>query len=352
MIRRTDTQQEREDEVFYRAAEHFSRTGRPAASKDIADQMGLSSATVRNIFARLEEQELICKLHTSGGRVLTLKGLRRYAGKLLQASRLDERTRAEIAGRWERGVSPEDILQTAGQILAELSACTALVISPKQSRPLQQIQFVRIDDGQTLVVLMFKDGTYENRMTDTPKDLTQDDLTRAANYLNANLENSTLAELRERVTQDLREIESEFGEITAALIEKGVRISLTDLPLEDGGHLILRGHVHLLDNARVQKDIENAQALLAYLEERKNTARILEKISPGDELQILVGTGEEHDSAPAGCSLILAPYKGPGERPLGVVGVVGTHPRIDYGRVIPIISHTSQMMSKWAKGPQ
>ena len=190
---------ERNREVFRRLVEAYMETGEPVGSARLAErlQIKLSSATIRNVMADLQESGLLYSPHTSAGRIPTPVGLSFFVDGLLEIGNVSEDDRANIdAACAATGRSMEDLLTEAVDGLSGLSHCAGLVLAPKQDAPLRHVEFVGLSPSRVLVVLVTEDGQVENRVIETPGGWTPSSLIEATNYINAKVLGRTFVELQ------------------------------------------------------------------------------------------------------------------------------------------------------------
>lgn len=339
---------ERSREIFRVIVDSYMQSGDPVGSRTIARLAGLnlSPATIRNVMADLEDAGLLYAPHTSAGRMPTQQGLRLYVDGLMQIGDLGAAERAEIEARCSAaGQSLPRMMEQAGSMLAGLSAAAGLVLAPKTDKPVRQIQFVQLEPGKVLIVLVTTDGMVENRVMEVAADTSAGALTMASNFLNARVAGRTLAEVRGEIELEIAQNRAQLDSLTAMLVQRGLAL---EPQVAAGGHIIVRGQSHLLEDVRAIEDLERARHLLAALEEQETMARLLESTQDAEGIQIYIGAENgvfEH----SGWSMIISPYKSPQNRIIGAIGVIGPT-RLNYSRIIPIVDYTSKVMGRLLGG--
>jgi len=219
----------------------YMKSGEPVGSRTIARGLGLSlsSATIRNVMADLEEAGLLYAPHTSAGRLPTQQGLRLYVDGLMEIGDLSPEERRAIEAQCEgTGQTITQVMERATSLLSGLSSAASLVVAPKTDKPLKQIQFTLLERGRALVILVMKDGMIENRVMEVPADVTPALLTTAANYLNARLTGKTLAQAQRDIFREIEENRAQIDLLTADLVKRGLALTPQG-PLD--GHIIIRG---------------------------------------------------------------------------------------------------------------
>lgn len=339
---------ERSREIFRLIVDSYLGGGDPIGSRTLSERLGqkmgmtLSSATIRNVMADLEESGLLYAPHVSAGRLPTPQGLRFYIDGLMEIGNLAEHDRRQIESQCTgSGQSMTQMLERAGSLLAGLSAGAGIVIAPKTEKPVKQIQFVKLDGNRVLVVLVMQDGMVENRVMNVGGNIPQSALIAAGNYLNDRLSGRSLDEARNAILKEIGENRAKLDSIASSLVNQGLAVPPSNTP---DGHIIIRGQSSLLQDVRAIEDLERARLLFAALEEQETIARLLDATHDADGIQIFIGT-ESQTFQHAGWSMVMSPYRNGEGQLIGAIGVIGPT-RLNYGRIIPIVDYTSKIMGK------
>lgn len=336
---------ERSREVFRHIVDSYVETGEPVGSRTLSRRMeqGLSPATVRNVMADLEEAGLLFAPHISAGRLPTDLGLRIFVDGLLEiGGDLTQEERESLEGKCaSAGRSFAEVMEDAGTALAGLTECAGLVISPKTDAPLRQIEFLALNGGKALVVMVTDSGMVENRVIDLPAGLPPSALTQAANYINSRLANTTMQEARVRIQTEIAERRTELDALTSKLVSDGIALWAGGAP---GGSLILRGQSKLLNDVHAVEDLERIRQLFEALESRESLLQLLDATGEADGVQIFIGA-ENLLFRNSGCSMIIAPYHDQSRRVVGALGVIGPT-RMNYARIIPMVDYTSKLLGR------
>lgn len=340
-----DELNERARAVLRLVVDSYMETGEPVGSRTLSRSSGLdlSPATIRNVMADLEEGGLLFAPHTSAGRLPTQRGMRLYIDGLMEIGRLnDEEQRAIEAQFGDTEQSVASLLGRASSLLSGLSAAAGLVVAPKTDKPVKSIQFVRIEQRRVLVVLVLDDHSVENRVMECDADITPSSLEMAANYLNERLSGKSLAQMRDSILHEIGGNRSRLDALSADLVRRGIAVPSTSGAIE--GHIVIRGQAKLLQDVRALEDIARARDLLAALEEQETAARLLDAVQDAEGAQIFIGT-ENRMFGQAGWSMVIAPYCTPEKSIIGAIGVIGPV-RLNYGRIIPLVDYTAQVVGR------
>ncbi len=337
---------ERSRTILRQIVESYLETGEPVGSRNLsrALPMTLSPASIRNVMSDLEQLGLIAAPHTSAGRLPTQLGLRLFVDGLLEIGDLTARERRQIEQHitGKRSQSIDDVLHEAGEMISGLSHCAGVVLAEQQVARLKHIEFVLLEPGKALVVLVGEDQTIENRIISLPPGLPPSALVEAANYLNTRVRGSTIAEARARIEAELQSSRAELD----ALTQKGIQAGLAEWSgsLDDRKSLIVRGQANLLKDVTAEVDLERIRRLFDDLERKRDLVQLLGLSENADGVRIFIGSENKLFSL-SGSSLIVAPFHDDQRKIVGVLGVIGPT-RINYARIIPMVDYTAKLVSR------
>lgn len=336
---------ERAQAILRYVVDTYMETGEPVGSRTIARYLEntLSPATIRNVMSDLESGGFLYAPHTSAGRLPTAQGLRLYIDGLMEIGNLTAADRNVIEAQCNTaGSSMNAVFERATSMLSGLSSAASLIIAPKTNKPLRHMQFVRLDSGKVLIVMVLQDNTVENRVMEVPGEVSDIALTTASNYINAHIFGKTLSAAEQDIRRDMAENKAQLDRITADLVQRG--LSMAPTKDDQNGNIIIRGQSHLLEDVKAIEDLERARQLLAALEEQETMMRLLGAAHQADGVQIYIGT-ENTMFDHSGWSMVISPYKTPENRIIGAIGVIGPT-RLNYKRIIPLVDYTSRVMTR------
>ena len=338
---------DRSREIFRQIVDSYLASGEPVGSRQLSRllPMTLSPASIRNVMQDLEELGLVYAPHTSAGRLPTELGLRFYVDSMLQIGDLADVERARINAEVEaasRDHDVEGVLAEATSLISGLARVAGVVVATKDNVRLKQIDFVRLEPGRALAILVAEDGTVENRVIPVPRDLPASALIEAANYLNARISGRTLAEARAGIEASRHAAQRELDELTARLVEAG--LASWAGAIGDHRQLIVRGQSHLLEDLTAVADLERIRLLSADLETKTDVIDLLERAEQGEGVRIFIGSENKLFSL-SGSSLIAAPIRDGQRRIIGALGVIGPT-RINYARIVPMVDYTAKVVAR------
>src|SRR5256714_773811 len=261
--------------------EHL-RTGEPVGSRTISERFvggaSWSPATIRNVMAELEERGLVEQPHTSAGRVPTDKGYRFYVDHSIGDARLSKADISAIdrtLGLSGEAAGPQHgrLMERVSHALSELSENVGIVVSPPvaDSR-LEHIEFLQLTDGRILVVLVFAPNVVQNKIIRVDERLTQDELERAARYLNTEFSGKSLQTIHSEVLALMREEKALYDRLlrnAVLLFERSVEGGE-----EETGDVYIDGASNILAKPDFS-DVERLRELFRTFEAKSRLAQIL-----------------------------------------------------------------------------
>lgn len=336
---------QRTREVFRRVVESYLETGIPVGSRTLTRDFSedVSAATIRNVMQDLEYMGLLKSPHVSAGRVPTQSGLRLFVDGLLEVDSVNATDRQKLeATRLSNERDLTTMLDNVGNALSSITKGASLVLTPKHEAPIRHIEFVSLNPDRALVVLVFADGHVENRIFHPPPGQTPSSMREAANFVNALAEGRTLSELSGVIAAEIGRRRQEIDSLAADLVENGVATWANQG--EQGERLIVRGRGNLLGGEGSEADLERIRTLFDDLERKRDIAQFLELTEGGEGVRIFIGSENKLFSL-SGSSLVVSPYMNADRKIIGAVGVIGPT-RLNYGRIVPIVDYTAQLVGK------
>ena len=336
---------DRSREVFRRVVEGYLHNGDPVGSRTLTRDFSekVSAATIRNVMQDLEYMGLLNSPHVSAGRIPTQMGLRMFVDGLMEVGVPDDADREKIdatLGRDENDMG--GLLDRVGSALSGVTQGASLVLTPKHEAPIKHIEFVSLAQDRALVVLVFADGHVENRLFTPPPGLTPSSMREAANFLNSLIEGRTLSDVRGVIQSEISRRRQEIDVLARDLIDSGMAVWQDEG--ERSERLIVRGRANLLESSTEEHDLDRIKNLFDDLERKRDISEFLELTEDGDGVRIFIGSENKLFSL-SGSSLVVSPYMNADRKIIGAVGVIGPT-RLNYGRIVPIVDYTAQLVGK------
>ena len=339
----------RSREVLKHIVEAYLQTGEATGSRTLSHTLAresgldLSPASVRNVMSDLEDAGLLYAPHTSAGRLPTAVGLKFFVDGMLEYGRLESEDQKAIEAQCAAsGQNLPELLESASTIMSGISRCAGLVLAPKQTDRLRHIEFVRLNPEKALVVMVSETGLVENRLIDLPPGLPAHSLVEAGNYLSNRLSGRDFPEARSLIQKEIDTRRSEINRMSEGLVKLGLA-SWSEVN-DEQAVLVVRGHSNLLSQIKALEEIEQIRDLFTALETKENLLKLLDAAETGQGVKIFIGA-ETKLYGLNDCALIVAPYSTQNQHTVGAIGVVGPL-RMNYGRIIPMVDYTAEMLSR------
>jgi len=214
---------ERSKQILEAIIEDYILTAEPIGSRTISRGHGLtlSPATVRNVMADLEEMGFLASPHTSAGRVPTEKAYRFYVDSLLESRRIARDEREEIRKRCNiTGRDIGEVLKETSRVLSSISRYMGIVMAPRfTANVFRHIEFVKLGGKRILAILVSQNGTVQNKIIETDEELQLSDLISMSNYLNELLKGLTIAQVKNRILEEMKEEKIRYDSLLARALK-------------------------------------------------------------------------------------------------------------------------------------
>lgn len=328
----------------------YIEQGAPVSSAWLAEHsaLGLSSATVRNILSRLEEQGLVHQPHTSAGRVPTDHGYRLYVDTLL-ASRRRPKAIPDIEARLRRSGTISDLLQHASQELSRASHQVGFAVAPASpSVRLEHIDFVSLEGTRVLVIVVATGGQISHRVIETDSRLESSTLRQAANYITTHFAGMSLNEARAAILERMREERMLYDELMSralSLADRGlVEIHPQETLHVQGTSFLIEGLAG--ESFDRQATLGALRELVRMIEEKHNFIDLLSRSIEAPGLAVVIGS--EHVSPELRPFSVVVSRFQDGDH-AGTVGIIGPT-RMRYQHAISVVDGVSHAVARFLEG--
>src|SRR5512143_234062 len=332
---------ERNRRVLQAVIDSYIATGIPIGSSVLVRRydFGVSSATLRNIMAELEEMGYLTHPHTSAGRVPTDLGYRYYIDVLINI----ENDSGDIDDELRRAPSLhgddfDELMQEASRFLATLSHCAGVVVAPSEPEAkYRHIEFVRLRGTQVLIIFVTEGGIVQNKLVDLDEGIRQQDLNRFSAYLDEELEHRTLSEVRQRLVEKMREEKALFTQ----LLDETYRAS-REVQEKESEKVYIGGASQIIETPEFAT-VEKMRALFKAFEDKYMLLKLLDRSVAAQGIKVFIGSENPYFEM-QGCSMVVGSYEA-GENIVGTLGVIGPT-RMQYKQVIQVVDYTSKLLTK------
>ncbi len=321
---------ERKTKILQAIIRNYLETGEPVGSRTISKytDLNLSSATIRNEMADLEEMGYILQPHTSAGRIPSDKGYRFYVDTMMEEKEREVVEMREMLV--ERQDKMETLLKQVAKILAQNTQYATMISAPQTHRnKVKFIQLSRVDDNQILAVIVVEGNVIKNNILSVSETLSDETLLKLNILLNTNLNGLSLEEINLGMIAALKAQAGIHSDIVSEVIDAVAEAIRADEDLEiytSGTNNIFR-YPELADHSR-------ASELINTFEEKQQLHElIVDTLSDEKNTGIQVYIGNETPvQSMKDCSVVTATYElGDGMR--GTIGIIGPK-RMDYDKVV------------------
>ncbi len=329
---------QREKEILREVVQHFILTATPVASRFISQRQGkrLSSATIRNVMAQLEEFGFLNHPHTSAGRVPTDMGYRYYIDTLVSLERLTDEELAQITASLNSSLDSGELLSEASRLLSKVTKQLSLVSAPYLGDAvLKKLELVALNSSRVLVVISLESGLIKTIVLEVETEVKPDKLAKINSLFNERLSGLRLSEIRETILDRVGDYADE--ELVGRVAKMSDRI-FAGVPESDKVHIGMpKG---LLTHPEFELP-ENLRGILEIVGDESVILHILENADKDEPITVRIGA-ENVDEKLKDYSLITARYEVGGVA--GTVGIVGPR-RMQYTRLIPLVDFVAKVIS-------
>ena len=331
---------ERKLKILAAVVDEYVRTGEPVGSKVISklDNIKVSSATIRNDMAALEQMGYLEQPHTSAGRIPTFAGYRLYIDELMTLPDLPDEEKSRLDSLLGDKDTPEELLvQNAAAALTEITQCAAVVTnSAPRFSVISKVEVIPTGKRLYVILLITSNGSIKNKACRLEFDLSHEQLEFFTHYIEENLNGVSVEQLSEEMFDKMVAAVSAYMVSLSPLV-KGICELSEDLRQQE---LTLSGSEKLLSCEELDK-----MEVVRFIEHKNQLSDMLEDTFSG----IQVKFGSESDSFAIGnSSLIVSKYRKDGKE-AGSLGVIGPM-RVDYKKIIPYVDYLTQKISYLMSG--
>lgn len=326
---------ERKKKILQAIIRNYLETGEPVGSRTISKytDLNLSSATIRNEMADLEELGYIVQPHTSAGRIPTDKGYRLYVDTMMEEKDKEVQDMKDLL--LEKEDKMESLLKQVAKVLAENTNYATMISAPQMHRnKLKFIQLSRVDKGQILAVIVVEGNMIKNHMLNVPDGLDDETLLKLNMLLNTHLNGMPIDEINLGLITAMKQQAGIHSQIVGEVLDAVADVIKEEEDLEiytSGANNIFK-YPELADN-------EKASELISTFEEKQELSTLVqETLADESNNGIQVYIGEE---APLknmkDCSVVTATYELE-EGVKGTIGIIGPK-RMDYDHVVDTLKN-------------
>lgn len=325
----------RKEKILEAVVLDYIETAEPVGSRTISKKydLGVSSATIRNEMADLEEMGLIEQPHTSAGRIPSEAGYRYYVDYLMHKSDIQEEAKQLITTTiHNKREQVGEVLRDSMKLLADVTNCTTvMMLDDKRGTTLKLLQLLPVEPGKALMVIIMEDDKIENRFLDIPESMTKEDLELVSMMINQNLRGLKVDDWQRNILENIFQNLTHQRQVVDCALE--MLSSILGFQNTDN-KIYLGGGLNMLSQPEF-KDVTKVKNLLESLEQQEVLAQLMEADDNETGITVKIGAETGLDQV-KDCSVIVANYKVKGET-VGKVGLIGPT-RMDYATAISMLN--------------
>ncbi len=326
---------ERKLKILQAIIRNYLETGEPVGSRTISKytDLNLSSATIRNEMADLEELGYIIQPHTSAGRIPSDKGYRLYVDTLLEEKTHEVEDMKELI--LEKADKLDHLLKQVARLLADNTNYTTLVTKPQyRSKKVKFIQLTEVDATHILAVILIEGNVVKNKIIEVTECLDKEIILKLNIVFNTFLQGLDLAEITMSLIQKMKEQAGNYNRLVSNILD-AVAEAISE---EEEVEIYTSGATNILKYPELN-NVDKVMELIDTLEEKEQLSEIINHnvdASGSGDIQVYIGS-ETPVQAMKDCSVVTATYEIE-EGVYGKIGIIGPK-RMDYERVVNIL-HT------------
>lgn len=330
---------ERKQKILEAIIQNYMESGEPVGSRTVSKytDLNLSSATIRNEMADLEEMGYILQPHTSAGRIPSDKAYRLYVNTVLEKK---EKETDEMKGVLiEKADKIDLLLQQVAKLLAENTNYTTMVSKPRyEHKKIKFIQLNKISEVQLLVIVVLDNNHVNNKFINLAGEIDDNIISQLNFMINAALNGLDVTEINLAIMQDIKEKAGEYGDLASSILDC-IGEALSD---EETSEIYTSGATNILKYPELS-DKEKMVELLSTFEEKQRLEAWVNDDAEQEEHGIQVYIGDESPvEAMKNCSVVTATYK-IREGVYGKIGIVGPK-RMNYEKVVGTLESCMQQL--------
>jgi len=337
-----DELSERKMRILKTLIDDYIQTAQPVGSRTISKKhdLGLSSATIRNEMADLEEMGYITQPHTSAGRVPSDKGYRFYVDHLMEAEALARDEIKKIRSAIELRLNEIDaLINRASDIVSSVTGYTSFALAPMLTKTvLKTVQVVQIDERKALIIVVTGGGIVKNSIVRLNTECTSDKMMRLSSFLEEKLGGKIIENIQIPAV-DVINMETKVGSDIIECVLEGLNTCLKGTEQAD---LMLYGTTNLLNHPEFS-DLLKVREVLELFSDKDVIKALVSSAMNKSGLQVQIGR-ENQLGLMQDCSLVTTAY-GVGNTDVGAFGILGPT-RMSYAKVISAMKYIQKLINR------
>ena len=336
---------ERKRKILHTIINEYVTHAEPVGSRHIAKNLdlGLSSATIRNEMADLEEMGYLEQPHTSAGRIPSDKGYRFYVNELMSGYEISQSDLDLLAGAMDVKLTQFDkVIRQASVLLSQLTNYTAVLMTPEMKHgAIKTIELIPVDAVSMIIILVTNEGIMKNKRVFIPPNVKADMIPQISTILKEKLSGLLLNEIDVRMITEIKKALGSNYEMIFPVVDF-ISDIVDDIQKET--EIYLSGATNIF-NFPEYRDVSRAREFLEFLDDKSSVAKMLSEAEDDEEQSVHIKIGKENGlDILQNMSLVTTNYH-LGGRAAGRVGIIGPT-RMNYSKVIANIHQISKYLDR------
>jgi len=332
----------RKEKILQAVIDSYITTAAPISSSEIKDKYfdAISSATIRNELAALEDMGYLVQPHTSAGRIPTAEAYRLYVEKLMPRRKLSRQELSTIKRYFNRKITEiDDILKSTAKVISEITNLTSVAYMGNiEAAVIKSVKFVKIDESTALVIIVTDVGILKDATVNLGVDVSQDFFDRVNQFVTEAFAGRQILDIvGAKAEKTLDEIKAEYQAVYKT-VYKILKNYAHDEAVSD---LVLEGSAKILEQPEYT-NLTKAKAMLDMLDAKKQLVPVL-KSNDDFSINLKIGKDNEIGQGMPECAIVTATFSQGGKN-MGGAGVIGPM-RMDYPKVISVLDYISKALS-------
>lgn len=319
---------ERQKNVFKIIVEEYIKTAHPVGSKAICDNLDLSSATIRNEMAALEEMGLLEKTHTSSGRVPSEKGYRFYVDELMEPKKMSGEDMLKLQTIFHnQSLELNDVILKSMEIISEMTSYTSVVLGSNSSvNRLKKVEVIPIDQSSIMAIVITDKGHIEHKNINIGPTLAVEEIRKMVDLINNLLIGTPIDEISEKLEFEIKPIAGKYVKQHEEIYNVFYN-AFNDFTVKNDVHF--SGRNNILSQPEFD-NVEKIKRLVTKFEDKDIISNV-EETDGG--INIYIGKDSKIDED---VTIVKMKYVVNGE--VGTIAVIGPK-RMEYDRVVSILNY-------------
>lgn len=325
----------RQNSILKMIVEDYIKAAHPVGSKSICDTLDLSSATIRNEMAFLEECGYLEKTHTSSGRVPSEKGYRYYVDNLMEPKEMTGEDVLKLQTIFHnKSLEINDVILKSMEIISEITSCASLVLGNSScNNRLKKVEVVIVDESKIIALVITDKGHVEHKNINIAENIDVEEIRKMVDLINNLLIGTPITEISEKLEFEIKPIIGKYVKQHEEIYNVFYN-AFNDFTIKSDIHLTGRNKIL---NQPEFDNVNKIKNIVAKLEDKELISNIEENCNG---VNIYIGKDSNIDED---VTIVKTKYVVDGN--VGTIAVIGPK-RMEYNRVVSILEYIKENIER------